>query len=187
LKFNSLRFKFKNLMLDDMNRRGFTIVELIVVIAVMGILLILAVINLDSAQANGRDSERKTDIEAISAHLEVYYQSGTDGSTTLGDYPSTVLASSGAAYMTQTLRDINTNSLMAPGIADPTQTFIPATNNTQTTAGVTPQPTINQYVYQPLQSDGTLCTLEAQECHKYNLYYRLEADNLVYMATGKNQ
>jgi hypothetical protein len=85
-----------------------------------------------------------------------------------------------------TLRDISIDSITAPGITDPSQTFISATNNVQITTGVTPQPTIDQYVYQPLQSDGTLCTLESQECRKFNLYYRLEADNTVYMVTGKN-
>ena len=86
----------------------------------------------------------------------------------------------------RTLRDIDTDSITAPGITDPSQTFISATNNVQTTTGVNPQPTIDQYVYQPLQSDGTLCTLESQECRRFNLYYRLEADNTVYMVTGKN-
>ena len=81
---------------------------------------------------------------------------------------------------------VDTDSITAPGITDPSQTFISATNNVQTTTGVNPQPTIDQYVYQPLQSDGTLCTLESQECRRFNLYYRLEADNTVYMVTGKN-
>lgn len=173
------------------NRRGFTIVELVIVITIMAILMTLGVVNLRNTQVNARDTERKTDIETIAQNLETYYTSGTDGSTNVGVYPSTAITASSAS-MTTALRDININSLMAPGITDPTQTFIPATNATQTTSGVTPQPTINNYIYQPLQllSNGTwaLCTdSSTQECRKFNLYYRLEADNNVYMVTSKNQ
>lgn len=173
-----------------MNRRGFTIVELLIVLTIMGILLTLGVANLRGTQVNARDSERKTDVETIALHLETYYQSGSDTVSSPGDYPSTVLTTSGTPYIQQVLRDIDINSLMAPGITDPAQTFIKATNTTQTTAGVLPQPTVDQYVYQPLQLNGStwsLCTLEAQECRKFNIYYRLEADNSIQLVTSKNQ
>ncbi len=107
----------------------------------------------------------------------------------LGTYPSTLITANAAA-MTAALRDIDTKSLTAPGMTDPTtptQTFVPASNNVQTTAGVLPQPTKDQYVYQPLQTDGTLCTTAAQECRKFNLYYRSEVDDTVKMVTSTNQ
>jgi hypothetical protein len=107
----------------------------------------------------------------------------------IGSYPSTLITANTTA-MTAALRDIDTKSLTAPGMTDPTtptQTFVPASNNVQTTAGVLPQPTKDQYVYQPLQTDGTLCTTAAQECRKFNLYYRLETDNTVNMVTSTNQ
>jgi len=167
--------------------KAFTIVELIITVTIMAALLVLAVVNLRSSQANGRDAERKADIESIAMHLETYYKSGTDDSTAVGDYPSTVLASSGEIYMEQVLRDIDAESISAPSITDPALTFIPATNNTQTAVGVLPQPTIDQYVYQPLQSTGALCTAEVQECRKFNLYYRAEADDTVYTVTSINQ
>ncbi len=168
-------------MLIGMDRRGFTIVELAVVITIMGILLVLGVVNLNATQANARDAERKTDIETIATHLETFYTSGTDGSTTIGDYPSTSIIGQEQTI----LRDINPKSLIAPGASS--SSFVAATNNTQTTGGVTPQPTISQYIYQPLQSDGSLCTLDIQECRRFNLYYRLEVDSTIYMVTSENQ
>lgn len=166
---------------NGMNRRGFTIVELIVVISVMGILLVLGVVNLRGSQANARDAERKTDIETIAIHLDTFYNSGTEGSTSVGRYPSTVIV----GIETTILRDIDPESLATPGATS--SSLVAATNSTQTTADVSPQPNINQYVYQPIQSDGTLCTLESQECRKFNLYYKLETDNAVYILTSKNQ
>ena len=92
------------------------------------------------------------------------------------------------------LRDIDVNSITAPGVKDPAKSFTSATTNTQTTAGIIPQPFITadvldqyNYIYQPLQSDGTLCTTALQECRKFNLYYRLETDNTINMVTSKNQ
>lgn len=164
-----------------MNRRGFTIIELIIVITVMGILLTLAVVNLRSTQVNARDDERKTDIANVAVQLESFYTSGTDGSTSLGRYPSTYLI----GHEQTLLRDVDPKSLATPGAS--TSSLVVATNNTQTTVGIAPQPTISQYVYQSLQSDDSLCTTEVQECKKFNLFYRLETDNLIYMITSKNQ
>lgn len=183
-------------MIIHMDGRGFTMVELIIIIAVMGILLVFSVVNLGDSQANGRDSERKADVETISYHLESFYKSGEDISTVIGRYPSIAINAS-STVMKRMLRDIDTKSITAPGITDPTSTFIASTNSgviTQTTAAVLPQPTKDQYVYQPIQADGTLCTLETQDCRKYNIYYKLEVattdcpapDNLC-MLTSKNQ
>lgn len=167
-----------------MYRRGFTVVELIIVITIMGILLVLGVVNLRSTQANARDEERKTDIESIALHLDGFYLSGTDGSTSVGEYPPTTLT--GAAIQ-PSLRDADMKSFTAPGAASLAASFIPATNNVQTISGVLPLPTISQYVYQPLQPSGALCTTAVQDCRKFNLFYRLEVDGLVYMTTSKNQ
>ena len=182
-------------MIIDMNRRGFTVVELVIVIFIMGALLILGVANLRGSQISARDSERKTDIETIALHLENYYTSASTG-----QYPSTSLVSNITTIKTA-LPDIDTASITAPGLTDWSQTFIASTNvgstNIQTTTGVLPQPTTNQYVYQPIKNDGTVCA-GSDVCLKFNLYYRLEqlttatADcpdtaTRICMVTSKNQ
>ena len=180
-------------MIINMNRRGFTVVELLIVITIMGVLLVLGVVNLRSAQASGRDSERKSDVETIANLLDSYYKTGlVSGVVTItaGTYPTTLLATSGVEYMEAALDDIDTDALKAPGVTDPTQTFVAAINNVQTTSGVlgpgSQPPTINQYVYQPIRSDGALC-VDTDECRKFSIYWRSEANNTIYMATSKNQ
>ncbi|RWZ78208.1 MAG: type II secretion system protein [Candidatus Microsaccharimonas sossegonensis] len=174
-----------------MFRRGFTIVELIITITIMGILLTLAVVNVGTTQAKARDDSRKSDIEAIASNLESFYISGTNNSTDFARYPSVGVTGS-AANITTNLRDANLNSFLPPGTTDVSQTFLPSTNtgsspSIQTTAGVLPQPTIAQYVYQPIKSDGSVCQSGEIDCRKFNLFYRLETDNTVYKWTSKNQ
>lgn len=177
----------KPLMLYSMLKRGFTVVELVITITVMGILLTLAVINISSTQVDARDSERKSDVESIANHLEIFYKSGTTGSTVFGRYPSTQLLATGETSVKTFLPDIDLSNVTAPGATSVVSSFKAATNNTQTEVGVVPNPTISQYVYQPIQKDGVLCTLETQECRKYVLYYRSEVDNTVKKIMSKNQ
>ncbi len=167
-----------------MYRRGFSIVELIVIITIMGILLILGVVNLRGSQANARDDERKTDIETIALHLENFFLSGTDGSTTVGQYPSTALT---GADIQPNMRDADMKSFTAPGAANLASSFLPATNNAQNIIDVRPQPTISQYIYQPLLQNSALCTPGMVDCRTFNLYFKLETDNIVYMVTSKNR
>lgn len=184
-------------MIIDMDNRGFTIVELIIIITVMGILLILGVVNLNSSQANGRDSERRTDAETIAVHLEAYYKSGDDTSTTIGRYPSTALFTT-IPLIKRTLRDIDSRSYLAPGIDEPAVSLVAANDNSQVANTIKSSGgtliTKDKYIYQPLKNDNTLCQSEANECSKFNIYFRLEtatadcpAPNNVCMITSKNQ
>lgn len=104
-------------------------------------------------------------------------------SSSPGIYPDISVTSS--PLITAFLPDADLKPFIAPGQSDPYATFGPATNNVQTATGVLPQPAINQYIYQPIDSNGLLCT--TSDCRKYNIFYRLEADNTVYKVSSKNQ
>ncbi len=164
-----------------MTSRGFTIVELIITITIMGILLTLAVVNLTSTQVSARDTERRIDVETISNNLESFYKNGVPSSTTIGRYPSLFLVSNGETSVKSLLLDIDLKSATAPGATSVATSFVAATNASAQT------PTVTQYIYQPLKADGTLCGSEAEECRKFNIYYRLETDNSIQKVTSKNQ
>lgn len=54
---------------------GFTIVELLIVIVVIGILAALVVTTFSGIQRKARNTERETDIKAVHGQLEAYFAS----------------------------------------------------------------------------------------------------------------
>jgi prepilin-type N-terminal cleavage/methylation domain-containing protein len=55
------------------NSKGFTIVELLIVIVVIGILAALVIVQFTNVQARARDAERKSDIRALQSKVAEYY------------------------------------------------------------------------------------------------------------------
>jgi general secretion pathway protein G len=54
-------------------QKGFTIVELLIVIVVIAILATISIVAYRGVQARARDSQRKSDIATIAKALELYY------------------------------------------------------------------------------------------------------------------
>lgn len=76
-------------------KKGFSIVELTVVIAVLGILTTIVIISYNGFQERTRDSERKSDIAQLRIALDKYYADNSQ-------YPG-VCASDDTACSTQAL------------------------------------------------------------------------------------
>jgi prepilin-type N-terminal cleavage/methylation domain-containing protein len=76
-------------LMQKRDNRGFTIVELLIVIVVIGILAALVIIQFTNIQARARDTERKSDMRSIQSKLAEYYALN-------GRYP-TALSDSGLA------------------------------------------------------------------------------------------
>ena len=63
---------------------GFTLLELLIVIVIIGILAVLIIPNLISGPQRARDSTRKNDIRSIKQALETYYTDNNVYPTTSG-------------------------------------------------------------------------------------------------------
>jgi general secretion pathway protein G len=88
------------------NVKGFTIVELLIVIVVIGILAALVITTYNGIQQKARDTERKTDVNAVHGQVEAYNAQN-------GKYPT--LANVNDA----TFRSTNMKGLDSAALADP--------------------------------------------------------------------
>lgn len=121
-------------------QHGFTIVELLIVIVVIGILAALVITTFNGIQQKGRDTERQTDIKALHGQLEAYFAQ-------TGHYPTLDDLNDG------TWRGENMKGLDAGALEDPngaSQTLAAAAAAKTYSYAVTPADCDNQ--------DGDDCT-----------------------------
>lgn len=129
--------------------RGFTIVELLIVIVVIGILATLVITTYNGIQQKARDTKRKTDVNALQGHVESYF-------TESGKYPTL------ANINDSTFRSANMKGLDPAALQDPK-------GSAQTLVG---SPQANAYSYQASPSG---CDNSTTDCTGYTLTATLEA------------
>lgn len=138
--------------LKNKTSRGFTIVELLIVIVVIGILAALVVTTYTGIQKKARDTERKTDINAIHGQVEAYQAQN-------GKYP--FLGNPGGIN-DPAFRAANMKGLDPAALQDPK-------GNAQTLVG---SPSATAYSYEATPSG---CDNSATDCTGYTLTATLEA------------
>lgn len=154
---------------------GFTIIELIITMVIMGILTSIVVFSPKTFLVSARDQERADDIASITRRLEQAYSSQDLGYPA---YPSTTELAADIVGDVRTVTRLQPEALQAPGGSS--SSVVSATSiSTSAPAGAN-TPTLSQYVYQPLTSAGALCVANPSSgspCVRFYLYYRNELNN----------
>jgi len=140
--------------LKKRRQSGFTIVELLIVIVVIGILAALVITTYAGIQAKARNAKRQTDMNAVQTQLEAYFAQN-------GNYPTYANLSS-STWDTTNLKSLDQGALHDPS---------------SSSTGITLSLTAGSKVYQyaPLNSSGTSCETDAPpDCATYTLTATLE-------------
>ncbi len=132
-------------------QQGFTIVELLIVIVVIGILAALVITTFTGIQKKARDTERNTDIKALHGQVEAYY-------ATKSNYP--------------TLTNINDSSWRATNMKGLDQEALKDPKGSGYTVAATQSNT--QYGYAVTNDSNASCEADETTCTKYTLTANLE-------------
>ena len=133
------------------DQRGFTIVELLIVIVVIGILAALVITTFTGIQQKARNTERTTDIKAVHGQVEAFYAQK-------GYYPSlTDLNNSG-------WRSTNMKGLDQEALKDPKGSGYTVASS----------PSATSYSYAVTNSSSGSCESDDTTCTTYTLTATLE-------------
>lgn len=187
-------------------RQGFTIIELIVVIAILGILLAISILGYSQIQKQARDDKRNADIILLQNELEKFYEKN-------GEYPPGCSTSS-ASCGHQIFTDNTSSSQMTNSTATLTnlKSIMPSLNDkfgdptdTSTTPIMDKATSVKKYFYYgggvnhtASSSFGVLSTstssfpcsinigLMPGEVSSYVVGYYSEVDSVWVLTGGKN-
>src|SRR6266576_2318177 len=88
-----------------MQKRGFTLIEIVIVMAIAGLIILLVFLAISGAQRSRRDTQRKADLGRLSAQLEQYASTHSDKYPTVGGGPSDFLGDFKSGYLPDNFND----------------------------------------------------------------------------------
>jgi len=176
-------------MLKQLKRQsGFTIIELLIVIAIIGILATLVLTNFQGAQAKGRDTVRTSDMNSIYQKLEEFYNEN-------GGYPDGDLTGTVAAGVNEAATDGGEDvfpGIDAGALEDEDGVAITSTFVTSDPTGAITVPTAtstSEYAYvggECASATAVATTLIGATCGKYTLASFQERDTAGYTKVSLN-
>ena len=144
------------------NPRAFTLMELLIVIAIIGLLATITIVAVNGARAKSRDNKRVTDLKQIQKALELTYEPGSgyptvSSGTVIGAAGTKVLCAKGstvAFVADQTASNCDTGKVYMG--------LVPSN----------PTPGGSDYTYKSTDGNGSLCT--TAPCNGYCVQATLE-------------
>jgi len=141
--------------------KGFTIVELLIVIVIIAILATLVIVTFTGIQAKARDSQRQTDINAVDSHLEAFYAEN-------GYYP-TYTDLSTASWVSTNMKGLDAQALVDP-----------SGNGIQTLSATDGVPTNHGYGYFVSGCTANEASSSTNQCTSFTLNASLEGSSTMF-------
>jgi prepilin-type N-terminal cleavage/methylation domain-containing protein len=151
--------------LKQRKEQGFTIVELLIVIVVIGILAGLVITTYNGIQQKARNTERTTDLKTFQSQLEAYYANN-------GAYPGPdslgTTSATNVTFIKASMKGMDSETLRDPKGTAADYSLITTATSTST-----------KYGYAPTNDAGTACTTAASDCTKYVLTAAQEGSSTI--------
>ena len=144
-------FSLKSHLKPNKNQTGFTMLELVVVIVIIGILTALFVSTYAGIQRNERNQTRRSDIQEIYQQLEAYYVENSK-------YP-TLNDMNNSGWVQTNMKTLDPSSLQDPS---------------GTSSSLVARPQSDAYAYQVSSASGAGCNDTTTPCAHYTLTATLE-------------
>lgn len=159
-------------------RSGFTIVELLIVIVIIGILAALTIIAFSNIQSRARDASRVADVDAVRKFLENYHAQN-------GHYMKSdnfLNANAAAALSSGPLKGLPPEALRGPKASSSTVSSWGQWGGDVTSSGY-------DYAIKSFTSTNDNCIGGAyadKDCTRYEIYQKIEATNSHKMYNSAN-
>ena len=145
------------------NQRGFTLPELLTVVAIIGTLSSIGVVSYDSVRANSRDVKRVSDLKQVQSALELFFENHSY-------YPGDSFTGSEGTIIGLPQTRFLTDSGFRPQEDGILYMIVPKN----------PEPNGSPYVYRSMDRAGNDC--DAERCDAYAILFTLEKGQGSYLA-----
>jgi len=154
------------------NHKGFTIIEVVLVLAIAGLIFLMVFIALPALQKGQRDTQRRSDLSRVSTQINSYTTNNR------GSIPQSIAGTFVTKYLDGaecTSADLKNCDYIDP--KGPAYTFVDSTNNTDS-------PEFSDTVAQILYGKGKICGTDGDftggSGRQYALKIRLEGQTTPY-------
>ncbi|MFZ2836251.1 Fimbrial protein precursor [compost metagenome] len=148
------------------NRSGFTVIELLISIAIIGVLLAISILTFSKQQVEARDQTRYSRSTILAEAIEKYYEEH-------GEYPSvpSLVSESGVSGSAVAAKlNVEIGTIVFPGVGSSTTNSLTSGSPTSTKAKYTAS-SVNS-------TENTACQTSATGgCDSFTITYKKEADN----------
>lgn len=160
----------KTMVLHKQRQSGFTVIELVIVFAVVVILATLVIFSYNGVRSRDRDATRQENIVTLQGELEIYYAENSK-------YP-TLAQINDTEWRSENMPELNAGTLEDPSWSDDAT----CTKDNQPTLIV--DAAEKCYAYNPTAANGEKCGSKTP-CAHYTLTAMLETDEQ-YIKTSLN-